>query len=184
MCITRSFVGRDFINGHLEKILIAELTHNIVTQWDENYPLLEFALCSTFQDLDIDPVENRQIAKYFFFKVPLIQELVNQFQENFCHLTITQVWLLWKCKSGNGLQGWHQDKLTGIGNNFVVNLGGSNNDNNNEEDDMQKSLVNNVPALHKEAMGNKDNNNEEDNGTNIFMNKEAALHKEAIGKKM
>jgi hypothetical protein len=66
----------------------------------------------------------------------------------------------------------------------VVNLGWSNNDNNNEEYDIQKSLVNNVPALHKEAMGNKDNDNEEDDGENISVNKEAALHKEAMEKKI
>jgi hypothetical protein len=53
--------------------------------------------------------------------VPLIQELVNQFQETFCHLTITQVWLLWKSKFGSGFQGWHQDKLTGITNTIMVN---------------------------------------------------------------
>jgi hypothetical protein len=38
-------------------------------------------------------------------RVPLIQELVNQFQEIFFHLAITQVWLLCKCKSGNGFRG-------------------------------------------------------------------------------
>jgi hypothetical protein len=112
--------------------------------------------------------------------VPLIQKLVNRFQEIFCHLTITQVWLLWKCKSGDGFQGWHQDKLTGISNTIVVNLGGSNDDNNNGEDDMQKSLVNNVPVLRKEAMGNKDNDHEEDDGANIIVNKEAALRKELL----
>jgi hypothetical protein len=31
-----------------------------------------------FLDSDIDPVENRQIPKEIFHKVPLIQELVNQ----------------------------------------------------------------------------------------------------------
>jgi hypothetical protein len=86
--------------------------------------------------------------------VPLNQELVNQFQEIFCHLTATQVWLLCKCKSGNGFQGWHQDKVSGISNSIVVNLGGSNNDNNDEEKDhinqtadRPKSLVNKGAAL-------------------------------------
>ncbi len=72
--------------------------------------------------------------------------------------------------------------MTGISNTIVVNLGGSNNDNNNEEDNMQKSLMNNASALHKEAIGNKDNNNEEDDGVNIIVNKEAALCKEAMKK--
>jgi hypothetical protein len=95
--ITCNFMGQDFINGHLEKLSIAELTHNAVTWWDnESYPLLEFAPCSKFQDLDIDPVENRRIPKDFFYRVPLIQELVNRFQEIFCCLTVTQVWLFLK----------------------------------------------------------------------------------------
>jgi hypothetical protein len=99
--ITRSFVGQDFIDGNHDKSIIAELTHDVVTRWDESYPLLEFTSCSNFQDLDVDPVENRQISKEKNYKVPLIQELVNRFQEFFCHLTVMQVWLLRKCKSGN-----------------------------------------------------------------------------------
>ncbi len=132
-------MGQDFIDGNLNKSIIAELTHNVVTRWDEIYPLLEFAPCSKFQDSDVDPFKNRQIPKENFYKVPLIQELMNQFQEIFCDLTVTQVWLLWKRKSGNGFQGWHQEKLTGITNTIVVNLGGSNDGNKNEEEDMGKS---------------------------------------------
>jgi hypothetical protein len=120
------------------------------------------------------------LQKIFFYKVLLIQELANQFREIFCHLTVTQVWLLWKCKSGNGFQGWHQDKLTGVSNTIMVNLGGSNNDNNNEKDDMQKSLANNVPVLRKEAMGNNYNKVEEGDGANIIVNKEAAVRKELM----
>jgi hypothetical protein len=82
---------------------------------------------------------------------------MNRFQEIFCHLTITQVWLLWKSKSGNGFQGWHQDKLTGMSNTIVVNLGGSNDDNNYEEEDMGKSDANNMPAQTNNAMGKKNN---------------------------
>jgi hypothetical protein len=134
--LTRSFAGKDFIDGNLDKSIFAELTHNVVTRWDESYPLLKFPPCSKFQDKDVDPVKNRQIPQEKFYKVPLIQELVNQFQKIFCHLTITQVWLLWKSKSGNGFQGWHQDKLTGITNTIVVILGGSDDDRNDEEDKM------------------------------------------------
>ncbi len=49
--------------------------------------------------------------------------------------------------------------MAGISNAIMVNLVGSvdDNDNGNEEDDGQKRLVNNISALHKEAMGNKDN---------------------------
>jgi hypothetical protein len=53
--ITRSFVGQDFIDSHLERLSIAELTHNVMTRWDESYPLSEFAPSSTFQDLKINP---------------------------------------------------------------------------------------------------------------------------------
>ncbi len=113
--------------------------------------------------------------------MPLIQELVNQFQEIFCHLTITQVWLLWKSKSGNGFQGWHQNKLTGISNTIVVNLGGSNDDNNYEEEDMGKSDANNMPAQTNDAMGNK--NNKQDVGGNIIGNKEGVVRREVMEKK-
>ncbi len=82
-------MGQDFIDGTLDKSIIAELTHKVVTRWDESYPLLEFAPCSEFQDLYVDPVKNLQIPKEKFYKVPLIQELVNWFQEIFCHLTVT-----------------------------------------------------------------------------------------------
>jgi hypothetical protein len=57
--ITRSFVGQEFINGNLKKSSIAELTNNVVTWWDESYPLLEFAPCSKLQDFDVDPVKNQ-----------------------------------------------------------------------------------------------------------------------------
>ncbi len=74
--------------------------------------------------------------------------------------------------------------MIGISNTIVINFGQSKNDNNNEEGDMQKSLMNNVPALRKKTMGNKDNDDEEDDGANIFINKEAALHKEVMEKKI
>ncbi len=111
----------------------------------------------------------------------LIQELVNRFQEIFCHLTITQVWLLWKSKSGNGFQGWHQDKLTGITNTIVVNLGGGNDDRNDEEEKMGQSNANNVPAQTNDAMDN--NNNQQNVGGSIIGNKEGIVCREAMEKK-
>jgi hypothetical protein len=180
-CLTRSFVGKDFIKGNLDKSIVAELTHDVVTRWDESYPLLEIPPCSKFQDKDVDPAKNRQIPQEKFYKVPLIQELVNQFQEIFCHLTITQAWLLRKSKSGDGFQSWHQDKLTGITNPIVVNLGGSNDDRNNEEDKMGQSNTNNMPAQTNDAMEN--NNNEQNVGGNIIGNKEGIVHREAMEKK-
>ncbi len=68
-------MGQDFIDGNLDKSIIAELTHGVVKRWDESYPLLEFATCSKFQDSDVDPVKNRQIPKEKFYKVQLIQNL-------------------------------------------------------------------------------------------------------------
>jgi hypothetical protein len=68
---------------------------------------------------------------------------VHRFQEIFCHLTITHVWLLRKSKSGDGFQGWHQDKLTGITNTIVMNLGDSNDISNkvDEETGQQRTLI-------------------------------------------
>ncbi len=168
-CLTCSFADKDFIDGNHDKSIFAELTHDVVTRWDESYPLLEFPTCFKFQDKDVDPIKNRQIPQEKNYMVPLIQELVNRFQEIFCHLTTTKVWLLWKSKSGNGFQGWHQDKLTGITNTIVVNLGGSNDDRNNEEDKMGQSNTNNVPAQTNDAMDN--NNNKQNLGGNIIGNK-------------
>ncbi len=92
-----------------------------------------------------------------------------------------QVWLLRKSKSGDGFQGWHQDKLTGITNTIVVNLGGSNDDRNNKEEDMGKSNANNVPTQTNNAMEN--NNNKQNVGGNIIGNKEGTVHREAMEKK-
>jgi hypothetical protein len=92
-----------------------------------------------------------------------------------------QVWLLWKSKSGNGFQGWHQDKLTGITNTIVVNLGGSNDDRNNQEDKMGQSNANNMPAQTNNAMDN--NNNQQNAGGNISGNKEGMVRREAMEKK-
>jgi hypothetical protein len=43
-----SFMGQDFINGNLNKSSSTELTHNVITRWDQSYPLLEHAPCSKF----------------------------------------------------------------------------------------------------------------------------------------
>jgi hypothetical protein len=130
--LTRSFAGKDFIDGNLDKSFFSELTNNVFTRWDESYSLLEFPPCAEFQDKEVDPVENRHIPQVKFNKVQLIQDLVHRFQEIFCHLTITHVWLLRKSKLGDGFQGWNQDK-TGITNTIVVNLGGNDNISNNED---------------------------------------------------
>jgi hypothetical protein len=179
--LTRSFAGKDFINGNLEKSIFAELTHDVVMRWDASYPLLEFPPCSKFQDKDVDPVKNHQITQEKFVKVPLIQELVHRFQEIFCHLTIMHVWLLQKSKSGNGFQGWYQDKLTGITNTIVVNLGGSNDDRNDQEDKMGQSNAKNMPAQTNNVMDN--NNNQQNVGGNISGNKEGIVHRKAMEKK-
>ncbi len=96
--LTRSFAGKDFIDGNLDKSFFSELTNDVFTRWDESYPMLEFPLCTKFQDKEVDPVENRHIPRDKFNKVLLIQDLVHQFQEIFCHLTIMHVWLLRKSK--------------------------------------------------------------------------------------
>jgi hypothetical protein len=117
----------------------SELTNGVFTRWDANYPLSEFPPCAKFQDKEVDPVENRHIPQDKFDKVPLIQDLVHRFQEIFRHLTIMHdVWLLRKSKLGDGFQGWHQDKLTGITNTIVVNLGDSD-DISNEVDEETDS---------------------------------------------
>jgi hypothetical protein len=92
-----------------------------------------------------------------------------------------QVWLLQKSKSGDGFQGWHQDKLTGITNTIMANLGGSNDDRNNEEDKIGQSNANNLPSQINNAMEN--NNNEQNVGGNIIGNKEGIVRREAMEKK-
>ncbi len=141
---------------------------------------MEFPLCSKFQDKDVDPVENHQIPKEKFVKVPLILELVNRFQDIFCHLTITQVWLLCKSKSDNIFQG-RQDKLTRITNTIVVDLGGSNDDRNNQEDKIGQSNANNMPAQTNDAMDN--NSNQQNVDGNTSGNKQDIVCREAMEKK-
>jgi hypothetical protein len=41
--ITHSFMDQDFIDGNLNKSIIAELTHDVITRWDESHPLLELS---------------------------------------------------------------------------------------------------------------------------------------------
>jgi hypothetical protein len=125
-------------------LFFSEHTTNVFTRWDESYPLSEFPPCPKFQDKEVNSVENHHTPQDKFKKVPLIQDIVHQFQEIFCCLTITHVWLLRKSKPGDGFQGWHQDKLTGIMNTVVVSLGGSDNISNeiDEETGQQKSLMN------------------------------------------
>ncbi len=66
--LTRSFSGKDFIDGNLDKSLFAELTHDVLTRWYERYPLLEFPPCSKFQDKEVDSIENRQIPQENFIR--------------------------------------------------------------------------------------------------------------------
>jgi hypothetical protein len=37
--LTRSFAGKDFIDGNLDKSVFSELTNNVFTRWDAKYPL-------------------------------------------------------------------------------------------------------------------------------------------------
>ncbi len=75
-------------------------------------------------------------------------------------------------KSGDGFQGWHQDKLTGITSTIVANLGGSDNISNDEDDKMgQKNTL-------------MDNNKiQQSEGGNYSGNKEGIVRKEAMEKK-
>jgi hypothetical protein len=66
--IIRSFMGQDFIDGNLDKSMIAKLTHDVITRWDERYPLLEFPPCFKFQVKDVDPVKNWQIPNKIFIR--------------------------------------------------------------------------------------------------------------------
>ncbi len=80
--------------------------------------------------------------------------------------------LLRKSKSGNRFQGWHQDKLTGITNTIVVNLGGSDDISNDEDNKMgqENTLIDN-------------NRIQQSEGVNCSGNKEGIVREEAIEKK-
>jgi hypothetical protein len=83
------------------------------------------------------------------------------------------VWLLRKSKLGDGFQGWHQDKLTGIMNTIVVNLGYSDDISNKVDEEMgqQKIMIMNY------------NNIQQSEGVNISGNREGIVRKEAMEKK-
>ena len=74
---------------------------------------------------------------------------------------------------GDGFQGWHQDKLTGITNTIVVNLGDSDDISNkvDEETGQQKTLIMDY------------NNIQQSEGVNISANKEGIVCKDAMEKK-
>jgi hypothetical protein len=61
--------------------------------------------------------------------VPLIKKLVKTFENLYTHISINQVWLLWKSKPGDDFQGWHQDMVEHITNTVVINLGSEDNAN-------------------------------------------------------
>jgi hypothetical protein len=46
--LTRSFAGKDFIDGNLDKSVFSELTNNVLTRWDANNSLSEFSPCAKF----------------------------------------------------------------------------------------------------------------------------------------
>jgi hypothetical protein len=46
--LTRSFAGKDFIDGNLDKSIFAELTHDVIRGGMKATPMLEFPLCSKF----------------------------------------------------------------------------------------------------------------------------------------
>ncbi len=74
---------------------------------------------------------------------------------------------------GDGFQGWHQDKLTGITNTIVVILGDSNDISNkiDEETGQQKTLMDY-------------NNIQQSEGVNVSGNKDGIVRKEAMEKKI
>ncbi len=78
-----------------------------------------------------------------------------------------------KSKSGDGFQGWHQDKLTGITNTIVVNLGDSNDISNKVDEEMgqQKTLIMDYDNIQQSE------------GVNISGNKEGIVRKDAMEKK-
>jgi len=82
-----------------------------------------FKPCDHFQLQDVDPASNRQIEKQHFKKVPLINGLVEKFQEIFPYISVEEVWLIRKSKQGDGFQGWHQDKVARYTKTIVCNLG-------------------------------------------------------------
>mgnify|MGYP006201204293 FL=1 len=78
-----------------------------------------------FQGRLIDSSTNRQINKEHFPNLPLIQNLVDMFEKKFAELSVHQVWLIRKCSTESGFQGWHQDKVGHQTKTIVVNLGSS-----------------------------------------------------------
>ena len=45
------------------------------------------------------------------------------FEGKFNELSIEHMWLIWKCSTESGFQGWHQDKVGYQTKTIVVNLG-------------------------------------------------------------
>ena len=106
---------------------ISDLSQDLLSYWDNNYPASVFKPCKAFLGVNLNPSANWKIEKNDFQWLPLIQKLVDHFETLFPHLAIEQVWLLQKSKDGGGFQGWHQDMVECITNTIVINLGSEDN---------------------------------------------------------
>jgi hypothetical protein len=115
------------IDGKLDMSTIREPSKDLLNNWNEHYPAFNFRACKAFQGVDVHQDANRQIQKSQFQQVSLIKNLVKTFENLYPHLSIDQVWLLWKSKSGDGFQGCHQDMVECMTHTIVINLGSEDN---------------------------------------------------------
>ena len=113
---TKRIAKDDFISGAISKEDIADLTSVLIDNngWEEMLGSKDYRPAPTqFQGTRIDSSTNRQINKSHFHNLPLIQQLVHIFEGKFKELSIEQVWLIRKCSTESGFQGWHQESGQG-----------------------------------------------------------------------
>jgi hypothetical protein len=114
----------DFIQNTINNDTVAELSNDILQNWNTTYSLEHFGPCKNF-DGPVDRDSNRQISHTKFHEAPLLNKLVDTFTEMLQYLTIAMVWVIVKSKPGSRFQTWHQDfnlneKITKT---IVINLG-------------------------------------------------------------
>jgi hypothetical protein len=114
---------QEYIEGNLGESKVAELSNDIMHNWDTKYSHELFPPCKKF-DGDVDKEFNCHILCNKFHQLPLLKELVDTFEKLFPYLSIDMMWLLIKSKSGAGFQRWHKDFALGhkITKTIVVNL--------------------------------------------------------------
>jgi hypothetical protein len=116
-----------YVIGKLNEDMVSELTHDLVTKWDDNddrgYSVEKYPPSKKFQEQPIDKCKNRHIQYEQIAKLPKLQRVTTEIEAQLKNLTVDSVWLIKKTKGDDGFQHWHQDLNHSITTTVIVNVG-------------------------------------------------------------